>query len=117
MEFGVLGPLEVRVGERLVNVPGAKQRTLLAALLLHANQVVSVDRLIELLWGEHPPASARVTLQSYVLRLRRVLHPLAIGDAGSGVLATRPPGYLLHLEPGSLDLHASRALPKRPSRP
>ena len=106
----MLGPLEVRVGERLVSVPGAKQRTLLAGLLLHANQVVSVDRLIELLWGEHPPASARVTLQSYVLRLRRVLHPPAIGDAGSGVLATRPPGYLLHLEPGSLDLHRFQGL-------
>ena len=106
----MLGPLEVRVGERLVSVPAAKQRTLLAALLLHANQVVSVERLIDLLWGEHPPASARVTLQSYVLRLRRVLHPPADGDEGSGVLATRPPGYLLHLEPGSLDLHRFQGL-------
>jgi DNA-binding SARP family transcriptional activator len=104
MEFGILGPLEVRVDGRTVRVTAPKQRTLLAALLLHANQVVSSERLIEVLWGEDPPASARAALQSYVLQLRRLV-PRAGGDGeAAGALLTRPPGYLLRLEPRRLDL-------------
>ena len=55
MEFRILGPLEVVEGERAVELPGAKQRTLLAMLLVHANEVVSAERLIEALWEEEPP--------------------------------------------------------------
>jgi DNA-binding SARP family transcriptional activator len=106
MEFRILGPLEVRVEDRLIMVPATKQRTLLVALLLHANQVLSVEQLIDVLWGEHPPARAKATLQSYVLRLRRLLATPGNGPAGDGgVLQTRPPGYLLCLDPGGLDLH------------
>ncbi len=68
MEFGVLGPLQVNNGD--VGLPG-KQRTLLAALLLHANQVVPVHALIEALWDDAPPPSARTTLQGYVKQLRQ----------------------------------------------
>jgi DNA-binding SARP family transcriptional activator len=62
MEFRILGPLEIRQKQHAVTCKGAKQRLLLAALLLHANEVVSSDRLIEALWGEHPPPSAAAGL-------------------------------------------------------
>src|SRR5262245_46207787 len=101
MEFGVLGPLEVRVGGQAIPLGGAKQRALLAALLLQANKVVSRPRLIDGLWGEEPPATAAHTVETYVSRLRRVLH-----DAGShDALITRPPGYMLRIDPPELDLN------------
>ena len=78
----------------------AKQRALLAILLLHANEVVSRDRLIDDLWGERPPASAPHSLEVYVSRLRKALQP----DGGERMLVTRPGGYLLRLEPDQLDL-------------
>jgi DNA-binding SARP family transcriptional activator/tetratricopeptide (TPR) repeat protein len=104
MEFGILGPLEVRVDGRPIAVTAPKPRTLLAALLVHANKVVAVAQLIDLLWGEDPPASAKATLQSHVLQLRRLLPAPAGSKAGGGVLLTRSPGYLLLVEPDSLDL-------------
>jgi DNA-binding SARP family transcriptional activator len=110
MEFGILGPLEVRVDGRPVPVTAPKQRTLLAALLLQANQVVSSERLIEVLWGEDPPASARAALQSHVLQLRRLLPRAGGDDEGAGALLTRPPGYLLRLEPCRLDLRRFQEL-------
>src|SRR4051794_15278373 len=75
---------------------GPKPRALLAMLLLDANEPVSRDRLIEGLWGDDPPPSAAQTLDSYVSRLRRVLGPDRV--------VRRPPGYLLVVEPGELDL-------------
>ncbi len=71
MDYRILGPLEVCDGDRTVGLGGDKQRALLAVLLLHANEVVSADRLIDDLWGERPPASALRTLQAYVSRLRK----------------------------------------------
>ena len=100
MEFRILGPLEVRDGERLVAVSAAKQRALLAGLLLHANQAVPTGRLIELLWGGQPPPKAKVTLQNYVVRLRDV----ATARTGDPVLVTQPPGYLVRAGPDELDL-------------
>ncbi|HEV8248706.1 MAG TPA: AfsR/SARP family transcriptional regulator, partial [Gaiellaceae bacterium] len=96
MEFRVLGPLEVSEGGRPVALGAPKQRALLAVLLLHANEVVSRERLIDELWGEAPPAHAAKLVQQYVSGLRKVL-PAA-------VLLTRAPGYLLRVEPGRLDL-------------
>src|SRR5712691_1014466 len=96
MEYRVLGPLEVRDGERSLPLAGAKQRALLALLLVKANHVVSRDRLIDELWGEQPPETAVQSLQVYVSRLRKLLPP----DA----LLTRPPGYLLEVVPDELDL-------------
>ena len=58
MEFGILGPLEVRDGSGLVRVPGVKERALLADLLVHAGRVVSADRLVEDLWGDDPPGQS-----------------------------------------------------------
>ena len=63
MDFRLLGPLEVFDGARAVVIGGGKRRSLLALLLLHSNEVVSADRLIDELWGEHPPATAAKGLQ------------------------------------------------------
>src|SRR6266545_2768525 len=100
MQFRLLGPVEVEDGGRPLVLGSAKQRALLAILLLHANEVVSRDRLIDELWGEQPPASAPHSLEVYVSRLRKTLQP----DGGERLLVTRPGGYLLRLEPDQLDL-------------
>ena len=98
MEFRILGPLEVADGDEIVAVASAKQRALLAILLLNANQVVSSDRLLDELWGEQSPESGRTALQVLMSKLRK-----ALGDAGV-LLVTRPPGYLIRLERDQLDL-------------
>ena len=97
MEFAILGPLEARDGGQTLDLGWAKQQALLAVLLLRANEVVSVERLMEGIWGEFPPPSAPKLVQGYVSRLRKELR--------AGVLATRAPGYALRVEPGSLDVH------------
>ena len=103
MQFLVLGPLEIRGGHRQVELRSPKQRLLLVALLVHANQVVSLDRLVDILWADAPPADAAATLQNHVSRLRATLEASrAPGDAGSLVL-TRPPGYLLRVDPDHVD--------------
>jgi class 3 adenylate cyclase/DNA-binding SARP family transcriptional activator len=98
MEFRILGPLEAVDGDATVALGGVKQRTLLAILLLNANEVVSADRLIDELWGERSPESGRSALQVRVSQLRKTL-----GDGGSQLL-TRAPGYVLSLEREQLDL-------------
>jgi YVTN family beta-propeller protein len=96
VEFGVLGPVAARRDGRELLLGGPKQRALLAILLLHANEVISRDGLIEGLWGERPPATAAHTLDNYVSRLRKALGP--------DRLARRPPGYVLRVDPLELDL-------------
>jgi predicted ATPase/DNA-binding SARP family transcriptional activator len=104
IEFRLLGPLEVwRHGQRLA-VGGSKPRALLAMLLLHANQVAGADRLVDALWGEHPPATAANALQAHVASLRRVLDPNRAGASQHGVLVTRPPGYVLRVADDGLDI-------------
>ncbi len=98
MEFGILGPLEVRDGSGLVRVPGVKERALLADLLVHAGRVVAADRLVEDLWGEDPPGKPANALQGRVSALRR-----ALGAGGSGLVVTRPPGYVLVVDPEMVD--------------
>jgi len=87
MRFLVLGPLEVRLDGREVEVGGGKQRSLLALLLLHAGEVISSDRLIEALWEGQPPATAAKVVQGYVSQLRRRL--------GAETILTRGSGYVL----------------------
>ena len=70
MEFRILGPLEALDEGRDVALAGSKRRALLALLLVHANETVSIERLIDELWGESPPATAAKTLQAHVSRLR-----------------------------------------------
>jgi DNA-binding SARP family transcriptional activator len=102
IEFRILGPLEVLDGGRALDVGGAKQRSLLAVLLLNANQVVSSDRLIDALWGEQPPGTAGKAIQIYVSQLRRVL--------GKKRLETKAPGYLLRVDGDELDLYRFETL-------
>ena len=106
MDYRILGTLEVRDDDRVVGLGGEKPRALLAILLLHRNEVVSADRLIDELWGESPPASASRTLQAYVSRLRKALSNGNSGPSGSngGVLLTQGHGYLLRIAPAELDL-------------
>jgi YVTN family beta-propeller protein len=115
MEFGILGPLEVRQDGRERLITGAKQRALLAVLLLNVNQVVSCDRLVEELWGSDPPESGHAALRVRVSQLRKVLEPECPGN-GSRVLRTRPPGYVLVAEPGTVDLLHFRQLADEGSR-
>jgi DNA-binding SARP family transcriptional activator len=97
VEFRILGPLEVWHESRPVHIGGAKERALLVLLLLHAGEPVSVDRLIEELWGDSPPPTARKSLQVRVAGVRRAL----LGD----VLLRRGDAYVVRLEPNQLDLH------------
>jgi DNA-binding SARP family transcriptional activator len=96
--FRILGPVELRSGEKWTSVKAGKQRALLAMLLLHSGQPVSQDRLIEALWDATPPKGAVNLLSVYVHQLRKQM-----GEDGSRVLVTRPPGYQAVLEPGELD--------------
>src|SRR5256886_10960788 len=102
MEFRILGPLEVTVDERALDLGGHKQRTLLALLLLEANRVVASDRLIDALWEEEPPETAQKALQVHVSQLRKLL--------GKERLETSAPGYLLRVEVSELDLERFREL-------
>jgi DNA-binding SARP family transcriptional activator len=96
MEFRILGPLEVWNEGGEVSLGGPKPRALLAVLLLHANEVVPADRLIDELWGEDSPEDAAAALRVNVSRLRKALP--------QDVLTTRSPGYILKVEPDELDL-------------
>jgi DNA-binding SARP family transcriptional activator/tetratricopeptide (TPR) repeat protein len=100
MEFRLLGPVEVLDDSGPLALGGAKARILLSALLLTPGRVVSVERLIEAIWDEEPPATARALIQTHVSALRRVL-----GPTGPEVIQTRPTGYLIDLGAGSLDRH------------
>src|SRR5215207_5477002 len=101
MQFQILGPLEVRHDGSAVALGPAKQRALLAILLVRANELVSSDRLIEELWPS-PPETAANTLQVYVGRLRKALEPGRERGAPGDLLITRTPGYMLRVEPGEL---------------
>src|SRR2546421_12307328 len=84
VEFGILGPLEVLRDGQAVEVGATKQRALLAVLLIHANRVVSIDRLVDDLWGAEAPARATNTVQVYISALRRVLEPERPAAVASG---------------------------------
>jgi DNA-binding SARP family transcriptional activator len=97
VDFGILGPLQVRIDGAVAQLGGRRQRALLAILALHANEPVSTDRLIDELWGENPPARPVHTVQVFVSRLRG-----ALGSAGNR-LVTTPPGYVLELDSEEID--------------
>jgi DNA-binding SARP family transcriptional activator len=97
-DFRILGPLEVVDNGVTIDLGGQKQRALLAMLLLHANEVVSTDRLIDALWEDDPPARAQKALQVYVSGLRKVVGP--------GRIETKAPGYLVRA--GAEELDAAR---------
>jgi DNA-binding SARP family transcriptional activator len=104
VRLALLGPLEVHGPHGPIAVTPGKQRSILALLAFEANHVVSRDRLVDELWGEAPPPNAVKALQVHVAQLRRSLSG-AIGEAAArSLLATRSPGYVLHLEADDLDL-------------
>jgi DNA-binding SARP family transcriptional activator len=90
----LLGPIEVLIDGRLVALGAGTERALVACLAWHPNQPVSTDAIVEALWGEHPPLSAREMVRTYVARARRRL-----GDA----LQRRPAGYVLEVAPDAID--------------
>src|SRR5438128_6157861 len=103
MEFRILGPLEVWSDQRRLPLGGSKQRMLLAVLLLHRNEVVSIDRLVEELWTGGPPARAVKVVQVYVSRLRKALGARRAPSDAEDMLVTRAPGYLLRVGRDELD--------------
>ena len=110
VEFRILGSLEVADGDATVALGGVRQRTLLAILVLNANEVVSADRLIDELWGERSPESGRSALQVRVSQLRK-----ALGQGGAQLL-TRAPGYVLSLDRDQLDLQRFERLVREAAR-
>ena len=101
LEFRVLGPLEALVDGLPARLGGPRQRALLAILLVHANEVVPVARLVDEVWGDDPPVTADNVLQTYVSQLRKVL--------GREAIATRGRGYVVAVADGALDLRVLRA--------
>jgi YVTN family beta-propeller protein len=101
-EFRILGPFEVGRNGEAIELPAGKPRALLAVLLLHRGQVVSVDQLVDELWGERPPPTAAKNVQVYIARLRKLLD--------DGLLVTRAPGYALRAEDEQLDAARFQAL-------
>lgn len=98
MEFRLLGPVEVVDDTGPLALGGAKVHTLLAALLLAPGRVVACDRLVDIIWDDDPPPTARGLIQTYVSTLRR-----RIGDASSAIVQTRTPGYLARVDDDQLD--------------
>ena len=108
MDFRLLGHLEVFEGTREVPLGGVKQRSVLAILLMHANELVTTDQLIDRIWGDAPPGRAAKNVQVYVSRLRKAL--------GQGRLVTHSFGYVLHVEPDELDVSRIERLAVEASR-
>lgn len=98
LTFGVLGPLEVRVGGSLWEVRGGRERMLLAMLLTAPGRVISVSALVAGLWGDEPPRGADKAVQTYVSRLRS-----SLPDHGAGLVLTRSPGYVAAVTPDQVD--------------
>jgi DNA-binding SARP family transcriptional activator/ABC-type branched-subunit amino acid transport system substrate-binding protein/streptogramin lyase len=105
MRYGILGPLEVSNGERLVPLAQGRQRLLLAVLLVHANEAISNDRLVDALWGETPPPTAARSLHNLISSLRKNLP--------DGELETRGHGYLLRVDDDQLDAAQFQTLVER----
>jgi basic membrane lipoprotein Med (substrate-binding protein (PBP1-ABC) superfamily)/DNA-binding SARP family transcriptional activator len=99
LEYRILGPLEVVRDDTSVALGPGKQRAVLAVLVLHAGEIVATDRLIEQVWGEHPPRTAAHSIQIYVSDLRKALE--TVGQAA--VIETRSPGYLLRADAETID--------------
>jgi DNA-binding SARP family transcriptional activator len=102
LRINVLGPMEVTVGDRVIQPAGQRQRALLAALALERGRAVPVDRLVDVLWDASPPATARAKVQTHVSALRQAIGRDARGS--DGPLLTRPPGYALRCDGVELDL-------------
>ncbi|MEU4349652.1 AfsR/SARP family transcriptional regulator [Streptomyces sp. NPDC023838] len=112
LKFRVLGPLEVLQDDLSCTPTAPKVRGVLALLILRANHVVDTTSFIEELWGERPPRSAVTTAQTYIYHLRK-LFAREVGPRAEELFITRPPGYLLNIGQGQLDLHDFERLTSR----
>jgi DNA-binding SARP family transcriptional activator/basic membrane lipoprotein Med (substrate-binding protein (PBP1-ABC) superfamily) len=99
VRFRLLGPLGVDTTEGLIDLGPPKQRSVLAILLLHANEIVPTDRIIDMVWGENPPRTAEHSVQIYISDLRKVLS----NGSSNELIGTRPPGYVINVPPDSID--------------
>src|SRR5689334_2987012 len=99
VEFRILGPLEVVHEGRTLPLRGSRERAVLAVLLLSANHVVSVDRIIEELWAGRPPDGAVTAIRVFVSRLRKALRHPGVDE----VVFTKPHGYVARVAPGAVD--------------
>jgi DNA-binding SARP family transcriptional activator len=106
----VLGPVEVARDGVVLDLGGPQQRAVVAHLAVEAGRVVSVERLIDRLWGDEPPRTPLGTLQSYVSRLRRALEPARAAGAPPQVLVSEAPGYTLRIDPDAIDVHRFTSL-------
>ncbi|WFF00127.1 BTAD domain-containing putative transcriptional regulator [Micromonospora sp. WMMD964] len=109
-QFRVLGPLELVIAGESANLGPPKQRATLAALVVDAGQPVPVPVLVDRVWDQQPPAGARNALYVHVMRIRRLLAPVAASPQTHTQLRRRPDGYLLDVDPDAVDLHRFRRL-------
>jgi DNA-binding SARP family transcriptional activator len=101
MRYEILGPLRLIDGDHCISLSAQKMEVLLAALIVRSDQVVSIDQLIEEIWGEKPPRQPTAAVHVYISHLRKFLNT---SDRTENPIVTRPPGYLLRIEPDQLDL-------------
>jgi DNA-binding SARP family transcriptional activator len=99
MEYLILGPLQVRTDGRPVDLGPRRRREVLALLLLHAGELLPLERIVDELWPDGPPATATKVIQNAISGLRR-----SLGEEGSPAVETRDGGYVLHVGPGELDV-------------
>lgn len=104
LRFVLLGPVQAWRSEEPLDLGAARQRAVLAVLLLHVNRPVGRERLIDAVWGDPAPAYAVNQLQKYVSALRRILEPGREARSPSGILGWSEGGYVLRVAPGGLDL-------------
>ena len=110
VEFRILGSMELLDGDRRVDLPGGRARTLLAILVLHVGEVVSSERLIDELWGENPPPTSGTVVQGLVSRLRKVIEPGRGKGEPALILQTIGPGYRLAVDADVVDANRFKRL-------
>jgi DNA-binding SARP family transcriptional activator len=110
MQFLILGSMEVLDGDRRLDLPAGRARALLAFLVLHVDEAVSSEQLIDELWGEDPPPTAGTVVQGLVSRLRRVLEPSRGKGEPAALLQTVGPGYRLAVDPDAVDANRFKRL-------
>ncbi|CAN5643588.1 hypothetical protein BH10ACT3_BH10ACT3_05250 [soil metagenome] len=113
MQIRILGGFEVHHDGQLLELGGPKQRAVLGALVVDLGETVSSGRLVEIVWGDSPPAQADASLQAYISKLRKALEPDRAPRTEPAVLVTRPGGYALALPSETVDAERFRALVRR----
>ena len=104
VNFDILGPIGIRDADgREIRIPAGLERSLLVLLLINRGEVVSIDRIVEALWGERAPETAVKAVQGYVSHLRRILEPDREAGGRDGILFTRAPGYALRADADAVD--------------